>query len=70
MKRTLLLIDPTTLADESSEIKSVGRSIFIAGRDTNDGEVTSAGRVTDGTFYGEMEFLERHVGARWLQSER
>ena len=28
--------------------------------------MTSSGGVTDGTYYGVMEFLERHVGVRWL----
>ena len=59
-------IDPAKLAAESFEIKTVGRSIVIAGRDIKDGEVNSAGGVTDGTYYGVMEFLERNVGMRWL----
>jgi hypothetical protein len=59
-------IDVAKLTDEGFEIKTQGRQVFIAGRDSKDGEVNAAGGVTDGTYYGVMEFLERYVGVRWL----
>ena len=59
-------IDITKLPDEGFEIKTQGKQVFIAGRDTKDGVVNAAGGVTDGTYNGVMEFLERYVGVRWL----
>jgi len=59
-------IESARMADEHFEIKTQGKQVFIAGRDTKDGEVTQEGGVTDGTYNGVMEFLERYVGARWL----
>lgn len=59
-------IDIAKLPDEGFEIKTQGTQVFIAGRDTKDGVVNAAGGVTDGTYYGVMEFLERCVGVRWL----
>jgi|UniRef100_UPI0037831C5A hypothetical protein len=59
-------IDIVRLADEGFEIKTQGKQVFIAGRDTKDGVVNAAGGVTDGTYYGVMEFLERYVGVHWL----
>ncbi len=59
-------VDPAKLPQEAFEIKTRGRIVFIAGRDTQDGELTEGGGISDGTYYGVMEFLERSVGARWL----
>ena len=59
-------IDIAKLPDEGFEIKTQGKQVFIAGRDTKDGKINAAGGGTDGTYYGVMEFLERYVGVRWL----
>ena len=59
-------IDPGKLPEEGFELKSLGGNVFIAGRDTKDGEFTTGGGSSDGTYYGVMEFLERFVGVRWL----
>lgn len=59
-------IDTSKLPLEGFCIRTSGRDVFIAGKDTNDGEKTAAGGVSDGTFHGVMDFLERFVGARWL----
>lgn len=54
------------LPDEGFGLRTQGHHLFIAGRDTRDGEFTAGGGGSDGTYYGVMEFLERAVGVRWL----
>lgn len=59
-------VDPSTLPDENFVIETRQGCIVIAGKDTRGNEVTSQGGVSEGTYLGAMEFLERCVGVRWL----
>lgn len=59
-------LDPARMPEEGFRIKTAGRNIFIAGRDTAEGERTPGGGFSDGTYYGAMEFLERVAGVRRL----
>lgn len=59
-------LDAAQLPLEGFRILSAGTRIFIVGSDTKDGEFTAGGGLSDGTYYGAMEFLERFIGVRWL----
>ncbi|NUQ64983.1 MAG: DUF4838 domain-containing protein [Pirellulales bacterium] len=51
--------------DDSFRLRSVGRSIFIVGKDSPDEPRPQPGWASRGTLYGAYEFLEM-LGVRWL----
>jgi hypothetical protein len=57
------VVDLQKLQPEGFVIKTVGDDLYIVGRDA-----TEAGLKVEGTFYGVCEFLERHLGVRWLMA--
>jgi hypothetical protein len=59
-------VDPAALPDEHFVIETRGRHLVIAGKDTRADQRTAQGGVSEGTYLGALEFLERCVGVRWL----
>lgn len=58
-------IDTEHLPREAFILRSVGNDLFIAGHE-GEGEPLSTHNPNAGTLFGVYEFLERHLGARWL----
>lgn len=59
-------VDPSMLRDENYIIETRQGCVVIAGKDTRANETTAQGGVSEGTYLGALEFLERCVGVRWL----
>ena len=63
---TKLGLDPSKLDRDGYFIKTVGKNIFIVGRDArNSNPAKSAGYYERATLYGVYEFLERFCGVRY-----
>jgi len=54
------------LPEENYVIVTKGGNLYIAGRDTPDGQRTALMGFSRGTQFGVYTFLEKVVGARWL----
>lgn len=59
-------IDPDSFAYEEFIIRTVGKDLFIAGRDLKNDIQTPLRGYSFGTMYGVYEFLERVMGVHWL----
>ncbi len=63
-------INPSRLLEEEFVISPRNHAIFVAGRDTRDGELSwgasNGSGASTGTLWAAYEFLERLTGARWL----
>lgn len=54
------------LKPDGYRIVTVGKNLFIGGRDTASTQRNATGGTSNGTLNGVYTFLERHVGVRWL----
>lgn len=50
-------------------IRTIGDNLYIAGRDTPDGQNTPWGGFSRGTQFGVFTFLEQALGVRWIMPD-
>jgi hypothetical protein len=59
-------VDASKIASDGFRIAVHGRNVFISGRDTVEGEITTGGGIATGTANGIYSFCEEYLGMRWL----